>query len=264
VIRIARGDEVPGVLTVATWNVRHGLDVRAGRVDLPAIAATIAALDVDVVALQEVDREQAHSGGTDQLAVLAGMLGWQGVFAPALLGDPRHGWRAGPGAAADPGGPAYGIGLLSRLRLGAVVRGALPGATDGRPGRRRRTAAPGWDREPRVVLRAEVGGVPVTTTHLSFLPWRGLRQLRAALGFAAAAGRAAVLMGDLNLPRRLLRPALCRATWDATHAGATYPTRRPGLALDHILTRSCRLRDGAVGCGGPSDHLPLLGRLELT
>ena len=125
---------------------------------------------------------------------------------------------------------------------------------------------PGWDREPRVVLRAEVGttGVTVATTHLSYLPWRGICQLRAALRWAAAAGRRSILMGDLNLPHRLLRPALTGCGWSAAPAGPTFPARRPGLALDHILARPGLLCDVRVGIGGPSDHLPVVGRLALS
>lgn len=265
-IRIGRRAECPDVpvpptpIRVATWNVRHGLDLRTGRVDLAAVAAVIDALQVDVVALQEVDREQPRSGGADQVAALATALGWHGVFAPTLFGTPGGRWRPGPGTAVDPGGQAYGIGLLSRHPLRAVTRRALPGTARGDRWRR---SAP-WDNEPRVLLRAEVGatGVVVSSTHLSYLPWRGLRQLRVAMGVAAAAAGAAVLMGDLNLPRRLLRPALSRAPWHTVHAGPTFPTWRPGLALDHILTRCCRLREVRVGTGGPSDHLPVVGLLE--
>jgi endonuclease/exonuclease/phosphatase family metal-dependent hydrolase len=241
-------------MRVATWNLLHGLDVRTGLVDLDAVAAAIDALDVSVVAVQEVDRGQERSGHVDQVAELAAKLGWHGVFAPALLGDPNGSWRPGPGAAADPGGQAYGIGLLSRHALHAVARHPLPGAE----GRGRR-----WDREPRVLLQAAVGtsGLVVTTTHLSYLPWRGLPQLRVALRCAAAAGQASVLMGDLNLPRRLVACGL-GAAWSADHIAATYPSWRPRLALDHILGRCGLVRDVQVGPLGPSDHLPVVGRVD--
>ena len=53
------------------------------------------------------------------------------MFAPALLGDPTLRWIRGPGANPDPGGPAYGIGLLSRLPVTAVAIAALPGGGPG-------------------------------------------------------------------------------------------------------------------------------------
>ena len=62
-------------MRIATFNLLHGLDVRSNRVDLDAIAEAIDALDVDVVAVQEVDRGLPRSGELDQVAELAGP--WQ-------------------------------------------------------------------------------------------------------------------------------------------------------------------------------------------
>lgn len=253
-------------MKVATWNLLHGLDVRTGRVDLGAVAAAIDALDADVVAVQEVDREQRRTGRVDQVAELARRLGGYGVFAPALLGEPQHGWRHGPGQGADPGGPAYGVGLISRRPLCDVARFALPGGGTGerRPedvGR----VLPTWDHEPRVVLRARAGGLVVATAHLSFMVWRGVRQVRVAAAFtrACAAGGPAVLLGDLNLPLPLLRPALVGTGWTTHAAAATYPAWRPGMQLDHVLGRGVRLHDVRVGPRGPSDHLPVIATVEL-
>ena len=90
-------------MRIATFNLLHGLDVRSNRVDLDAVAEAIDALDVDVVAVQEVDRGLPRSGELDQVAELASLLGRTGVFAPALLGDPTLRWIRGPGADPDPG-----------------------------------------------------------------------------------------------------------------------------------------------------------------
>ena len=75
-------------LRIATYNLLHGLDLRTGRIDLDAAAEAIAALEADVVAVQEVDRGLVRSGECDQVAELAARLGRTGIFAPALLGDP--------------------------------------------------------------------------------------------------------------------------------------------------------------------------------
>jgi endonuclease/exonuclease/phosphatase family metal-dependent hydrolase len=121
-IRIGRRAECPDVpvpptpIRVATWNVRHGLDLRTGRVDLAAVAAVIDALQVDVVALQEVDREQPRSGGAEQVAALATALGWRGVFAPTLFGTPVA--AGGPGLAPPwtPGARPTGSGCSAGTR----------------------------------------------------------------------------------------------------------------------------------------------------
>ena len=258
-------------MRVASWNLLHGVDVRTGRVDLGAVVDGIAALDADVVAVQEVDRELSRSGGVDQLAVLADKLGWHGVFAPALLGEPVRSWDALPDRSPDPGGPAYGIGLLSRHPLHDVRRLALPGGAD----RRRRTGSievlerrpPGWDREPRIVLRARLahpdGELVVAATHLSYVAWRAVRQLRRALVWTASDGPA-LLMGDLNLPRRALHAALTGSGWVAGDPGApTFPAWRPRMQLDHVLARRVQLAGTRVAQRGTSDHLAVTAEVEV-
>lgn len=253
-------------LRVASCNLLHGLDLRTGTVDLDAAAAAVAALGADVVAVQEVDRCLVRSAGHDQVAGLAARLGVVGVFAPALLGDPTRSWVRGPGADPDPGGPAYGIGLLSSLPLDDVTVTALPGGGPGRAWPRRPDSRwpPVRDGEPRAALRATVrapwGPVAVTTAHLSFLPWRARRQLVAAAAFARGgpAGTSAVLLGDLNLRPPVVDRLLREQGWRTAPAGPTFPSWRPAVQLDHVAVHGGLVLDGArVGPAGPSDHRPL-------
>jgi endonuclease/exonuclease/phosphatase family metal-dependent hydrolase len=256
-------------LRVATYNLLSGRDVRGGgRFDLEAAAEAIKALEADVVALQEVDRGLTRSGECDQVAELATRLGRTGIFAPALLGDPTLRWARGPGADPDPGGPAYGIGLLSALPLTAVAIAALPGGGPGeaRPRRpdSRRPPIPYRDGEPRAALRVTVeapwGPVAVTTAHLTFVPWRARRQLATVAAFAAGGpdGSSAVLLGDLNLRPPVVDRALRRRGWRTAPAAPTFPSWKPMVQLDHLLVRGgITLHDLSVGPAGPSDHLPL-------
>lgn len=234
------------------------------------MAEAIGALDADLVALQEVDRRLERTGGVDQVAWLAERLGLHGLFAPALLGDPGTRWTELRGP--DPGGPAYGVGLLSRTPLNDPQRLALPGGGDGsrRPGATPQN--PGWDNEPRVALAAtvDVGGtaVRVATAHLSYLPWRGLAQLRAAASGIAARPGPAALLGDLNLPALPVRLMLVDADHDGgwTHAGGapTYPAWRPRLQVDQLLVRGgLTVRDITVAPQATSDHLPLVATVAL-
>ncbi|HEX8520034.1 MAG TPA: endonuclease/exonuclease/phosphatase family protein [Pseudonocardia sp.] len=263
----------PGGVRVATFNLLSGRDVRFGaRFDLDAAAAAIDALDADVVAVQEVDRELDRSGRVHQVQELAALLDRTGVFAPALLGDPTLRWTRGPGADPDPGGPAYGIGVLSRLPVTAVAVCPLPGGGPGQARPRRPDARhppiPYRDGEPRAALRVTVaapwGPVAVTTAHLSFVPWRGRRQLATAAAFACGgAARAAVLLGDLNLPPNVVGRTLGRRGWRTGPTGPTFPSWRPALQLDHLLVRGdADLDDLHVGPPGPSDHLPLVGTVR--
>jgi endonuclease/exonuclease/phosphatase family metal-dependent hydrolase len=260
-------------LRIATYNLLSGRDIRFDRVDLDAAAAAIDALSADVVAVQEVDRGLGRSGRVHQVEELATLLGCSGVFAPALLGDPTSRWSRGPGAGPDPGGPAYGIGLLSRLPLSAVAIAPLPGGGPGqaRPRRpdARRPPIPYRDGEPRAALRVTVdapwGPLAVTTAHLSFVPWRGRRQLGVAAAFAQDGpdGAAAVLLGDLNLPPNVVERSLGRHGWRTAPAGPTFPSWRPALQLDHLLVHGdVALDEVRVGAQGPSDHLPLIGTVR--
>jgi len=243
-------------LRVATWNLRHGRSLRAGRVDLGAVAARIAALDADVVAVQEVDRLQRRSGRADQVVELAERLGWHGLFAASMVG-PAGAMRPAAPDGVDDGGPAYGLGILSRHPLASPTTVVLPPVDGSAPG------GGGWraDNEPRVVLRAAVptvaGDVGITTTHLSWLPWNAWRQVRSVIGLAAARPGPAVIAGDLNLPRAGVRAALRGSGWHVACAGATFPGLRPVVQLDHVLVRGGRLVDMDVGPAYPSDHCVL-------
>ncbi len=256
------------VLRCATYNLLHGINVKGGQIDLNAAADAIAALDVDVVALQEVDRDQPRSGRADQIGELAQRLGWHGEFAAALHGSPDHSWvRAGDDAspAAD-GTAAYGVGLLSRWPLRRMARVSLPGGGDGARTPGATPSRPGWDYEPRVALAATVTvhgiDVRVLSTHLSYLPWRAIAQLRAA-GRALTSGLPTVLLGDLNLPAWTVRGAL--PGWRHAGGTATYPAWRPRFQFDQVLVRGPVVVTGNRVAGtSSSDHLPLICMLELT
>lgn len=281
---------------VATLNCLHGVDVGAatrpapaGASDLEALARSLERMDADVIALQEVDRHLRRSGGVDQSGWLARRLSMEHVFAPALLGDPDGTWTAAP--ARDPGGPSYGVALLSRHPILASYRLRLPGGPPAGRTRTRRsqsrpviraTAAlsdrmgiggapwPGWDFEPRVALRADValstGTVAVTTAHCSYLPWRALRHVAAAARLATRPssprnGRAvallgAVLLGDMNLPPAAVRARLPR--WHHGGSGPTYPSSDPRIQLDHVLATAGLVVAAADTAAATSDHLALV------
>lgn len=252
-------------MRIATYNVLHGVCARSGQLDLGTAATTIAALHADVVAVQEADRGLERSGGVHQVAWLADQLAWTYAFAPALLGDPETAWTTV--GARDPGGSAYGVGVLSRYPLRRVVRHELPGGGAGRRTRRATLDRPGWDREPRVAVSAEVampdGTITVTAAHLSYLPWRGIAQLRRVAAIAAMTQGEAVLAGDLNLPVRVVRVAL-GGGWRHAGGGPTHPAWSPHTQPDQIaVTNGLRVRDADVGPAGASDHLPLVAAIDL-
>jgi endonuclease/exonuclease/phosphatase family metal-dependent hydrolase len=270
-------------LRVASANILHGLDFAAGGADIAAAAAAVAALEPDIVALQEVDVGQPRSGRVDQAAAIAAAVGGENRFAATLAGEPDSAWQpvGGRVLGPDPAGgeePLYGVALVSRWPITAARAVRLPGGGSGRrhgahpaePVAGVAPTRPGYDREPRAALRCEldVAGrrLPVGVTHISYLPWRGLRQLRAAAALAATAppaDGAALLLGDLNLPGWAVRAG--GRGWRPAGGGPTYPAWRPRHQPDHALVRGpVAVDDARVGPRPPGDHLPLLVRLRVA
>jgi len=250
------------LLRVATWNVRgcRAREPDSDRVDLDRTAAILRSIDADLVALQEIDREQERSGGVDQARALGERLGMRWWFCPALLGlatGPERWRRADPGE--DPGGPAYGIALLSRPELEWVSPVALP-HPEGRG-------------EPRVALIARVGLVTgplaVGTTHLSFLYRSGIAQLRWLERRLEGEPAPRLLLGDLNLWLPLVR-LVSRRGWRPLARGHTFPNPSPAtpqrsVQIDHVLAsggQRLRVRRSRVAAGPISDHRALVVDLE--
>nr|WP_269205334.1 endonuclease/exonuclease/phosphatase family protein [Motilibacter aurantiacus] len=207
-------------------------------------------LDVDVLALQEVDRHQTRSGGVDQTAIVAEEMGaecWR--FVPALVGTPGQTWRAaGPGDEEVDGRgshepAAYGIAIVSRLPVlqWRVVRlrpvpTVAPVLLRDDNGKRRWV----WVRdEPRTAVIAVVetaeGPVTVANTHLSFIPGWNAAQLRRLVSALGDDPRPQLLVGDLNMPGKL-PSGLCRE-WKQLANAKTWPAHTPRAQLDHVLGR---------------------------
>lgn len=256
---------------IATFNLLHGISLRTGRVDVHELVGAATALGADLLALQEVDRNQPRSGGVDQAAVVAEALGaadWR--FVATVRGTPGEGhWEGVLGDDVDAsGGPAYGIGLVSRwpVRNWDVLRFPpapvpLPLLVPGQPRPRLRRVPD----EPRAAVLAEVeapgGPLTVVGTHLSFVPGTNVRQLRRMTRWAQGFPAPRLLLGDLNLPGSLPR----RVTgWRQLARVATYPSYRPRAQFDHVLAsgfdgvvRAARAERFAV-----SDHCGLVVDLD--
>lgn len=230
------------MIRVATYNILHG-----SLKGLEGIASTLAAIDADLIGLQEVDQGVTRSGAVDQAAILGGKLGYHHAFAAACP------WGEG----------LYGLALLSRFPILRHQGARLPsGLADGT--------------EPRIVLEAEIelppgrlgeaGGVHFAVTHLGLDPTERLLQgrfLTARLG-----GRPRTLLcGDLNEGRTEaafghLIGALDDCIAEAGSAPLrSYPADSPTIGIDHVL-RSRDLprasRAWAISSARASDHLPVV------
>jgi endonuclease/exonuclease/phosphatase family metal-dependent hydrolase len=252
---------------LATFNVLHGRSLHDGQVDGPRFAAAIAALDADVLGLQEVDRGQTRSGELDLTALAAQACGARAYrFAAAIVGTPGEAFRA---LAYDEDGerePCFGVGLVSRWPVRAWQVTRLRAAPVRSP-----VLVPGpggpvrfLHDEPRVLLAAVVerpaGPCTVATTHLSFVPGWNLWQLRQAVRTLRQLPPPRVLVGDLNMPAGVARAV---SGWRSLARCPTYPSPRPRLQLDHVLVDpdgggEWRVQTASAPEAPVSDHRPLV------
>lgn len=230
---------VTNTLRLASYNIHAGLG-RDRRFDAARIAAVIAELRADVVALQEVEHHDVD--GQDLLTYLGQVCGMTAVAGPTLLRGSRP----------------YGNALLTSMSLEAV--------------RREDISDPG--REPRGVVDADLvcSGRPLrlVATHLGLRSGERRRQVERLLAILERrpAGLT-VLAGDFNewlLWGRPLRRL--RHYFDPTPQVRTWPAAWPVFALDRIWVRPAsalrhlhahRSELSRVA----SDHLPLLAELDL-
>lgn len=249
-------------MRLATFNILHGRSVVDDLVDVDRLADAVASMNPDVLALQEVDRNQPRSHFADLTAVAAEAMGAVAHrFVAALSGTPGGTWTAATdGEVRDTA--SYGIALLSRYPVRSWQSLRLPRIGFRfpmfRPGTRKVIMV---DEEPRAAVIAHLdtpgGPMLVANTHLSFLPGWGSLQLRQIRRALATQSGPVILMGDLNLDAP--KPAAITG-FRSLAAQPTFPSDAPRRQLDHILARG----DVGAVAGSHATRLPLSDHLALV
>ena len=236
------------------------------------LAERAAQLDVDLLAIQEVDYFQERSHFADQAELIA-----QSMSAPyisrayAIIGTPGEKWRKYSSESSNDTRREcyYGNGIISRipirqefrLELGRSKIGAPLAIPEKLPDKSRPKMKVIYIHdEPRVAHAVYLeNGVTVINTHLSFVPGMNVYQLRKILHWAKTLPGKKILMGDLNLPGKFPEKIM---KWRAAAQEFTYPSWGARLQFDHILLSSSELVNrGKIDFEPPthmvSDHLPL-------
>lgn len=220
-----------------TWNLHHG-EGTDGKLDLGRIAEVIKARKPHAVALQEVDRNCARTGGVDQAAELGRLTGMTPVFRKAM----------------DYDGGEYGLCFLTSTAPVSSAGISLP------PNQEPRTAQ-------SVTLSLPGGSLTLINTHLDFVkgPARA-KQVEGLLSWAATLPGTALLAGDFNAVRGdEVMTAVTSAGWELPVKDgnpATVPALRPKNEIDFIALRPAGslkvLRHEVLDEGLCSDHRPVL------
>ena len=227
-------------MRIVSYNI-HGCVGTDGRRDAGRVAAVLEALAPDVVALQEVN-SRASRGGLDQAMIVARRLGMQLEEGPLLREHRGH----------------YGNAVLSRWPLRRTADGLYQAQGSQTRGWLAAEAAPPGRAAWRIV-----------TTHLDLRGRARSAQLRELAVRLAGLPAPLVLAGDLNEWRPWRRGIGGLAgVLDLLPALASFPGRRPLLALDRLAVKGAFARagprvDASALARRASDHLPLWADVEI-
>lgn len=224
-------------LRVAAYNIKHGRGMDE-QVDLLRIAEVLRALDADVITLQEVDKNTERTGGVDQVAVLAELLGYQGFH----------------GAHRPYQGGEYGNAVLTRLPVGRVITHQIPEAAGSKLAVHEVQIAGG----PR-------GVISIVSVHLAGAPEERFAQADSVTKLFAEVEHPVVLAGDFNSRRGDRVMGLLRDSWQILDKGGdvnTFPSNAPVREIDFVLVRPSGtfelIEHVVINEAVASDHRPIL------
>ncbi|MGO8863758.1 MAG: endonuclease/exonuclease/phosphatase family protein [Acidimicrobiales bacterium] len=271
------------MLTVANFNMHAGVDGWGRPFDIVAVCA---ALDADVLVLEEAWTNDSEGPGAGQAEQIAAALGYQVTTCALAEGRrplphpaatdrwmPRLGFRVNwrslylgsvrPLSEAEVASTRYQEGEPGSWGIAVLIRGDLPVEET----RTLHLPSLPRDRVRRAAIVAEITkeGVPLSVVgaHMSHLQYGSHRHYAALKRLLRTDARPdAVLLGDMNLwgpPVRAFLPE-----WHRAVKGRTWPAWHPHSQIDHILVRGAlRVCSGEVLSAVGSDHRPVRAELAL-
>jgi endonuclease/exonuclease/phosphatase family metal-dependent hydrolase len=230
-------------LRVVAYNIRHGAGMDL-EVDLERIADALRALDADVITLQEVDRATERTGGVDQTARLAELLGMRGSF----------------GAHRPYQGGEYGNAVLTRLPLLEARTHSIP------PSGGSALAV----HEVRVAAGPRGEPVSVVSVHLAGAPEERLVQADSVRSYFARADHPVILAGDFNGRPGDVAVERLRRDWlilDKQGERFTFPADAPDREIDFVMLRPAEafeiVEHRVAGERVAADHRPVVAVLRI-
>jgi endonuclease/exonuclease/phosphatase family metal-dependent hydrolase len=239
----------PATLRVMTYNIHVGRGTD-GKLDLERIAKIIRDADVDVVAIQEVDRGAKRTGKLDESAELARLTRMHAEFGKAI----------------DHDGGDYGQVILSRRPIQKLDVHKLPNE----PGQEQRIALVAQIPQARPLpdllfvgthLHAKGGGDALRLSQAKEIA-------RLLKDDPRTSSHAALLLGDLNATPKSDAMTFLGETWTDASAdsGPTIPAEKPAHKIDYVLVPkgspwkvvSAKVLDEPVA----SDHRPVVVELQ--
>ena len=217
------------LITVATWNVRHGRP-RRGFTSNRALLTAAASLDADLLAVQEVERHVIRSWFADQPHRIA-----------AATTASTHRYQ-----------PARRLALTGSDGVAVSTRGTIEA------GRVHR-----WPGRVALLVRVDIDGreLSVVTTHLQNDKAVAQPQLDDLLVVLADEPRPMLLLGDFNLTSDVVRPAVEAAGFTFVDGSPTSPAWAPVHRLDHIAVDGLEVLDQRVVELPVSDHRAVVAEL---
>ena len=283
-----------GHMRITSWNLLHGQPIpplssgAAGITQMQAgLNKAVLEIDPEVIAVQEADYLLPRSGTQNQIAEIANSIGaphW--AFAPSIIGTPGENWHklkdtdqrlVTNESAANLAG-SYGIAIASkipvirwhRLELGNSPIGMpLVVPTESEFSTKPKFRAIYVHDEPRLAIGATLAnGWTIFNTHLSFVPFKNLAQLkklkRWAIAIAKETNTEPLILGDLNLPKNL---PIVASNWNSLITQNTYPSWGAKIQFDYLLANEKTnfiVKDLGTITTGVSDHLPLRAEVKLN